>query len=328
MINRRTLISASGLCVAAYAALAQPARKVHRIGILGLRPTSDLAGPAPLSPQAAAFLRAMRDLGYIYGESFVTEARGADGKPERFAALAAELVALQVDVIVAAGNALPELKRATAKIPIVMAATSDPVHSGYIQSLARPGGNIKGLSFGGIELTVKQIELLKVLVPGAAPVAVLWDRGAPMNFPATEAAAAARGWKLLSLEIQDAGDIEGAFKRASDARAGALFVSGSAALFVHRQRVLDLAAKYRLPAVYELRPFVEAGGLMSYGADIDDIWRHAAVFVDKILKGAKPVDLPVEQPTKFELVINLKTANALGLTIPQALRLRADEVIQ
>ena len=328
MLKRRTLIGASGLWIAARAGHTQPARQAHRIGIIGLRPTSDLVGPEPRSPQTAAFLRAMRELGYVYGEGFVTEARGADGRPERFAALAAELVALQVDVIVAAGNALPELKRATAKIPIVMAAVNDPVHSGYVQSLARPGGNITGLSFGGVELTAKQIELLKVLVPGAAPVVVLWDRGAPLNWPAAEAAAGSRRWKLLSREIRDAGEIEGAFKTATDARAGALFVSASAAFFVHRQRVVELAARYRLPAVYELRPFVEAGGLMSYGADIDDIWRHAAVYVDKILKGAKPADLPVEQPTKFDLVINLKTAKALGLKIPQSLLLRADEVIQ
>ena len=328
MMKRRTLIGAGGLWIAAHAVFAQPGRKVYRIGILGLRPTSDLVGPEPRSPQTAAFLRAMRELGYVYGESFLTEARGADGRPERFPALAAELVGLQADVIVAAGNALPELKRATSKIPIVMAAANDPVHSGYVQSLARPGGNVTGLSFGGIELTGKQIEFLKTLVPGAAPVAVLWDRGAPLNWPAAETAARARGWKLLSLEIQDVGEIEGAFKTAADARASALFVSASAALFVHRQRVVELAARYRLPAMYELRPFVEAGGLMSYAADIDAIWRHAAVYVDKILKGAKPADLPVEQPTKFELVINLKTAKALGLTIPQALRLRADEVIE
>ena len=327
-MKRRALISAGGLWVATRAGPTQPARKVYRIGILGLRPTADLTGPAPRSPSTTAFLRGMREFGYVYGEHFVTEPRGADGRSERFPTLAAELVALKVDVIVAAGNALPALKQATTTIPIVMAAVNDPVHSGYVQSLARPGGNITGLSFGGVELSGKQLELLKELVPGAAPVAVFRDPGAPLNWRAAEAAGRTRGWKLLSLEVRDVGEIEGAFKAATHARAGALFVSASAALFVHQQRVVDLAAKYRLPAMYELRSFVEAGGLMSYGADVDDIWRQAAAYVHKILKGAKPADLPVEQPTKFELVINLKAAKALGLTIPQSLLLRADEVIQ
>ena len=231
-------------------------------------------------------------------------------------------------MIVAAGNALPALHQATSTIPIVMAAATDPVSSGYIHSLGRPGRNITGLSFGGVELAGKQLELLKVLVPGATTVAVFLEQGGPLNRPAAEAAARARGWKLLVLEIRDTGDIEAAFKAATDAPAGAIFVPASPALFVQARRVAELAAKYRLPASYEFRSFVEAGGLMSYGVDLSDIWHHAATYVDKILKGAKPGDLPVEQPTKFELVINLKTAKALGLTIPPSLLLRADEVIQ
>jgi putative ABC transport system substrate-binding protein len=328
VIKRRTLIGAGALWLASRSGYAQPARKVYRVGIIGYRATAELAGPEPQSPQTAAFMRGMRERGYVYGEHFVTEVRGAGGRPERFPSLAAELVGLQVDVIVAAGNALPALHQATSTIPIVMAAANDPVSSGYIDSLGRPGRNITGLSFGGVELVGKHLELIKELVPAAATVAVFRERGEPLNRQAAEAAARARGWKLLLLEIREAGDLEAAFKAATDARAGALYVPASPLLFVQARRVAELAARHRLPAIYELRPFVEAGGLMSYGADLNDIWRHAATYVDKILKGAKPADLPVEQPTRFELVINLKTAQALGLTIPRSLLLRADEVIQ
>jgi len=194
--------------------------------------------------------------------------------------------------------------------------------------LSRPGGNITGLSLQSVETMGKRLELLKELVPGASPVAVLWDRGNFTFWPAAEAAARDRGWKLLSFEVRDVGQIEAAFKAATDARAGALLVDAGPVHFPQRRRVAELAARNRLPAMYELRPFVEAGGLISYGVDINDIWRRAAGYVDKILKGAKPADLPIEQPTRFELVINLKTAKALGLTIPQSLLLRADEVIQ
>jgi len=190
------------------------------------------------------------------------------------------------------------------------------------------GGTVPGLSLQSAETPGKRLELLKELVPGAAPVAVLWDQPTTLNWQAAEAAARERGWKLLSLEIRDAGDIEGAFRAAIGARAGALLVFAAVFLFPHAQRVAELAAKSRLPAMYELRPYVEVGGLISYGPDINDIGRRAAVFVDKILKGAKPADLPIEQPSKFELVINLKTAKALGLTIPQSVLLQADEVIQ
>ncbi len=322
------MVGAGALWVAAWCGHARAQRKVYRVGIIGYRATAELAGPEPRSPQTVAFVRGMRELGYEYGKHFVTEARGADGKPERFPSLATELVGLQVDVIVAAGNALPALQQATSTIPIVMAAAPDPVGSGYIHSLGRPGGNVTGLSFGGVELAGKQLELLKDIVPDAATVAVFWERGGPLNRQAAEAAARARGWKLLVLEIRDGGDIEAAFKAASDAQAGALFVPASPPLFVQARRVVELAASYRFPAIYEFRSFVEAGGLMSYGVDLSDIWRRAATYVDKILKGAKPADLPVEQPTKFELVINLKTAKALGLTVPRSLRLRADEVIE
>ena len=209
-----------------------------------------------------------------------------------------------------------------------MSAAGDPVAQGLVQSLGHPGGNFTGLSLQSIEVTGKRLELLKEVAPGAAPVAVLWDQASLLYWQAAETAARERGWKLLSLEIRDAGDIEGVFRAATDGRAGALLVSASGLVWPRRRRVAELAVRSRLPAMYELRPYVEAGGLISYGADIIEIWRRAAYFVDKILKGAKPADLPVEQPTKFELVINLKTAKSIGLTIPQSVLLRADEIIE
>ena len=329
-MDRRAFIGslAVGTFAVPRAARAQPARKVSRIGILALPETSDLVGPQPRSPIHNALLRGLRELGYVYGEHFVSEPRGAGGKPERFPGLAAELVRLQVDVIVAAGPALPALKQATSAIPIVMGGSADPVGLGYVRSLGHPGGNFTGLSSQSIEATGKRLELLKEIVPAAAPVAVLWDRASLLNWQAAEAAAKERGWKLLSLEIRDAGEIEGAFKATTKARAVALLVFASGLLFTRARRIAELAATSRLPAMYDLRTYVEAGGLISYSADLIDIWRRAAVFVDKILKGAKPADLPVEQPTKFELVINLKTAKALGLTIPQSLLARADQVIE
>ena len=336
MTDRRSFIGGLAVALASLATLAapgaasaQPSRRVYRIGILGLRATSDLSGPQPRSPSTKAFLRGMRELGYVYGEHFVTEPRGSEGKPELLPVLAAELVALQVDVIVAAGPTLGALKQATATIPIIMASGGDPVAEGYAQSLAHPGRNFTGLSGLYQQLSGKRIELLKELAPGAAPVGILWDRpGGVAYWNASEAAARVRGWKLLSLEVRDAGTLESVFKAATDARAGSLLVNAAGVLFPHARRVAELAARSRLPAMYEQRPYVEAGGLISYGADVDNIWRQAAAYVDKIMKGAKPADLPIEQPTKFELVINMKTAKALGLTIPQSLLLRADEVIQ
>ena len=329
-MKRRTLIGAGGLWVVPLAGYAQTARKVYRIGTLGFGGvTSDLAGPQTRDPNLGAFLRGMRELGYVYGEHFVTEPRGAGGSPERFPELAAELVRLKVDVIIAGGG-LPAiaLKQATSTIPIVMAASVDPVGQGLVRSLGHPGGNVTGMSLQSTETIGKRLELLKELVPGAGSVAVLWYRAYPADWQAAETAARVQGWKLLSLEVRDVGEIEAAFKAATAARAGALLVLGGGVFFPHARRIAELAASNRLPAMYSLRPLVEAGGLISHGADLTEIWRRAAVFVDKILKGAKPADLPVEQPTKFELVINLKAAKALGITIPQSVLLRADEVIQ
>jgi len=268
----------------------------------------------------------LHELGYVYGEHFVTEPRAADERLAAYPALAAELVRLHVDVIVAAGPTVPALQQATATIPIVMAAAADPVRDGFVRSLGHPGGNVTGLSLGGTELGPKRLDLLKELVPTAKLIAVIWEPIAAWR--EIDAAARARGWKLLSLEVRRTDEIERAFRTAMAARADALLVVSGGLLTAEARRIAELAARSRLPAMYPLRLHVDAGGLISYGTDIVDVWRRAAVFIDKILKGAKPADLPVEQPTKFELVINLKTAKALGLTIPQSLLLRADQVIE
>ena len=328
-MNRRAFVGglALGAPAGTRAGLAQPARKVARIGILGLAPTAELVGPQPKSRSAEAFMRGMRELGYVHGEHFVTEARGAEARPERFPALVAELIRLRVDVIIATGPALRPLKQATSTIPVVMAASADPVAEGLVQSLGRPGGNITGLSLQSVETTGKRLELLKELVPGAMLVAIILSRTNTLNRQAAEAAAQVQRVRVLPIEINDAGEIEAAFKTATAARVGALLVFAAGVLYPHARRVAELAARNRLPALYELRQYVEAGGLISYGAEINDIWQRAAAFVDKILKGARAADLPIE-PSEFELVINLKAARALGLTIPPSLRLRADEVLQ
>lgn len=248
-----------------------------------------MVGSQPKDPLINALLRGLRELGYVYGEHFVTEPRGGEGKPERFPNLAAELVRLQVDVIVAAGPMLGAIKQATSTIPVVTPGAGDPVASGYVQSLARPGGNITGLSLQLLETTGKRLELLKELVPGAAPVAVLWDprvgRGA---WQAAESAARGREWRLLSLEMRDADEIEKAFKSAVGARAGALLVVPGGLPDAHARRIAELAAKSRLSAMYAFRFYGEAGGLISYGVDLSENYRRAAVFVDKILKGPSP----------------------------------------
>jgi putative ABC transport system substrate-binding protein len=333
VISRRRLFTGFVLAWAplgAAAAQEYKAGKVWRIGVLGFGPrTADMIGSTPKNAYPAALLRGLRELGYVYGEHFVTEARGAEGRPERYPNLVAELINLRVDVIVAVAASLAAVKQATSTIPIVMPGVSDPVGQGYVKSLARPGGNFTGLSFLLLELIGKRLELLKQLVPtpAPAPVAVLWGRSYPQSWEAAQDAAREQQWKLLSLPIQDVDEIEAAFSAATKARASAVLVSAGA-VDGHSRRVTALAAKSRLPAMYNFRFHVEFGGLMSYAPDLLEIWRAAAVFVDKILKGAKPGDLPVEQPTKFELVINLKTAKALGLTIPPSLLQRADQVIE
>jgi putative tryptophan/tyrosine transport system substrate-binding protein len=327
-MKRRTLISSGGILLAGQAAFAQPARKVARIGVLITGLASEFAGPQPESALAKALLRGLGELGYVYGQHYVTEVRGAEGKPSRYPVLVAELAALGVDVIVASGPALVGLKAAAAMVPVVMSAAIDPVAEGLVRSLARPGANFTGLSHQWPDTAGKLIELLKDVVPGAAPVAVLWDRGSRTTWEASQVAARSRGWRLMSLEIKDASEIEAALKSAADAHVGALLVLTGQIAFPNRQRIAEIALQNRLPAMFDLRPYVDAGGLIAYGADLADIWRQSARFIDKILKGTKPAELPVEQPTKFELVINLKTARALGITIPQKVLLRADDLVQ
>jgi putative tryptophan/tyrosine transport system substrate-binding protein len=317
-----------GTLASARVAASQAAPRISRIGILGVGAASEYMGPQPRSPFTIALLRGLRERGYVYGEHFVTDPRGAEGKPEHYQVLATELASLKPDVIVAAGPALPALKQATSQIPIVMAAAIDPIGEGLVQSLGHPGTNFTGLSHQFPDTTGKQLELLKELVPGSSTVAVLWDRGSRLSWQAASAVARARGWKLLSLEMRDAGEIERAFRTATAARAGALLVLTGHIAFPYAARIAELAAHNRLPAMYDLRPYVAAGGLISYGANLIEIWWQAAGFVDKLMKGAKAGELPIEQPTKFELVINRKAARLIGITIPQSLLLRADDVIQ
>jgi putative ABC transport system substrate-binding protein len=328
-MDRRTFLAGTGavLLAAPLAVEAQEAAKVPRIGWLG--------GSAAASPLREAFLQGLRDLGYVEGRTVVIEWRFAEEKLERLPALAAELVALKVDVIVTGSRpATVAAKQATRTLPIVFAAVADPVTSGLVTSLAQPGGNVTGLSPLGSELVGKRLEHLKQVVPGVIRVAVLWQPGAKPEraekdqLKEAEAAARALGVRLQSVEARGPADFDRAFLDMTRARAGALTVLGSNMFSIERKRLVHLAAKNQLPAVYAFREFVDAGGLMSYGASIADLFRRAATYVDKILKGAKPGDLPVEQPTKFELVINLKTAKALGLTIPPSLLGRADEIIQ
>ena len=328
-MKRRRLVVTAGLWSAVRTAAAQPTGKVYRIGILATQLTAaEMAGPQTRSPSVNALLRGLRDLGYVYGDHFVTETSSSEGKLDRLPRLAAELVALQVDLIVAPGPALPALKAATSTIPIIMTGSGDPVRQGFVQSLARPGGNFTGLTLQAVDTVGKRLELLGEVVRAAGAVGVLWDRYNLLQWQEAEAAAKARGWTMLSLEIRDPVQLDAAFAAAHHARASALLIFNSALLDREAGRVAALAAKARLPAIYGLRLYVDAGGLMSYGPDLTDNWRRAATFVDKILKGAKPGDLPVEQPTKFELVINMKAAQAQGLVMPRSLLLRADEVMQ
>jgi ABC-type uncharacterized transport system substrate-binding protein len=330
MIDRRTFLAGTGavLLAAPFAVEAQQAGKIARIGFL----SPNLATNRHLQE---AFLQGLRDLGYVEGRNVVIEYRDAAGKAERLPVLAAELVALKVDVIVA-GSTIAALaaKQAIRTFPIVFAAAGDPVRSGLVSSLARPGGNVTGLSLLAPELVGKRLELLKEAVPGVSRVAVLWEPGAfgegtdKDGLKAVDVAARALGVQPQFVEARGLADFGRAFSDMTKARAEALTVLPSGTFIGQRRRLVDLAAKNRIPAVYQSRESVDAGGLMSYGPNFADLFRRAATYVDKILKGAQPADLPVEQPTKFELVINLKTAQALGLTIPPALLGRADELIQ
>ena len=330
MINRRGFLGTLGLLAAPLGVEAQQAGKVPRIGYLAL----NLKGSDPRPREA--FLQGLRDLGHVEGRTLLIEYRDAEGRTERLPALAAELVALKVDVIVAGAGTLGALaaKRATTTLPIVFPAVGDPVQEGIVSSLARPGGNITGLAVVSPELLVKSVEMLKQAVPGARRPALLLkpdvmpESAMKARVKAAEVAAKKLGMQLQVVPVKDQEDFERAFSDMTKARADALTVPVTALFELHRPRLVGLAARHRLPAVYTFRTYVEAGGLMSYGPDFLDLFRRAAGYVDKILKGARPGDLPVEQPTKFELVINLKTAKTLGLTIPPALLQRADHVIE
>ena len=328
MNRRETMIALVALGAAPLAAEAQQASRMARVGYLA---TSGTGSPH----LREAFRQGLRDLGYVEGRSVVLEIRDAEGKPERFPAFAAELVALKVDVIVTTSTTgTLAAKQATETIPIVFAVASDPVPDGLVASLARPGGNVTGLSLLLPDLVGKCLEQLKRAVPGVSRVAVLWQPGGRGErtdrdmVKAAEVAARALGVSVQVVEARDPADFDRAFSDMTKARADALTVLTSATLIGHRNRIVDLAAKNRLPAVYPWKEAVDAGGLMSYGPDLADNYRRSATYVDKILKGAKPGDLPVEQPTKFELVINLKTAKMLGITVPQPVLLSADRVIE
>src|SRR5262244_651812 len=328
MDRRDTVLALLALGAAPLAAEAQQAAKVARIGYL----SPSLASSPRLRE---AFLQGLHDLGYVEGRNVVIEYRDAEGKLERLPTLAAELAALKVNVIVAAAGTLAGLaaKQATRTLPIVFIAVGNPVTSGLVPSLARPGGNVTGLSALTPELVSKWLELLKQAVPGVSRVAVLWQPGGMGDtdreaLKEADVAARALGVRLQFVEARIPADIDRAFSEMTRAHAGALTVVSTPMFGTERRRLVDLAARNRLPTMFSFRRFVDAGGLMSYGPNLTDLSRRAATYVDRILKGPKPGDLPVEQPTKFELVINLKTAKALGLTIPPSLLARADQVIE
>ena len=305
---------------------AQQPKKVPRI--------SYLAGSTPdgQSARIEAFRQGLRELGYVEGKNILIEYRYAEGKLDRLSELAAELVRLKVDVIVTAGPpATRPAKKATGAIPIVMAQDPDPVGSGFVTSLARPGGNITGLSSLAPEISGKQLELLKEIVPKLSRVAVLGTStrpGTAQSLKEIELAARAFGVKLQYLDVLSSKDIETAFRAASKGRADAVLVLASPVFTSQRTQIVELAVKSRLPAIYPQSEYVEDGGLIFYGASFIDLYRRAATYVDKILKRTKPADLPVEQPIKFELIINLKTAKQIGVTIPQSMLYRADKVIK
>jgi putative tryptophan/tyrosine transport system substrate-binding protein len=306
-----------------FSAEAQQPGKVPRIGVL-------LAGSGGGPGELKAFRQGLQDLGYIEDKNITIEY--TKGKPEGISGLAADIVRKKVDVIVTAGTAQARaIQQATTTIPIVVAFSGDPVGTGLVASLAQPGGNITGLSMISPELSGKRLELLKEAAPKIARVGVLWDTlvpDNPLDFETTQVAARALGLKLQSLEVRSSEDLEGAFSVAVKHRLDALVVIGGGVINSHLKRILAFEVKNRLPAMHEMSRLAEAGGLMAYGVNFPDLFRRSATYVDKILKGRKPADLPVEQPMKFELVINLKTAKQIGLTIPPNVLARADKVIK
>jgi putative tryptophan/tyrosine transport system substrate-binding protein len=330
MNRRRSIIAvvALGAVAGPLASFAQQQGKVWRVGFLSLQARTDSLS----SRNYGAFLKGMRDLGYVEGKNLVIEWRFADGNFERLPVLAADLVQLKVDVIVAvASAAISAAQKATTTIPIVMATTGDPVGSGFVKSLARPGGNITGLSNMGGDTGAKHVDLLLTVVPKLSRVAVLVSPTSTTYRAISEsvqAGAQKAGVKTLVAEASSPQEVENAFSMIARENAGAVIVGAAPFFGLQRQQIAELAIKYRLPSIFGNRTYVEAGGLMSYGQNLAHNYLRAASYVDKIFKGAKPGDLPVEQPVTLELVVNLKTAKALGLTSPQAILLRTDQVIQ
>ena len=329
-MSKKILLSAVATFILSsfHLAQAQQAKKVPRIGYLSGR-----GDPSTPDPLVEAFRQGLRDLGYIEGKNILVEYRYAEGKLDRIPSLVAELVQLKVDVLVS--STLPAIraaKQTTKTIPIVMLTNVDPVATGIVDSLARPGGNITGLVRFMTELSGKRLELLKEVVPKISHVGVLWDADDPdaaIGFKEYEAAARALKIQLQSLEVRGPNpDLEGAFQAAVKGRASALITVRNLLLLRYPKRIADLAIKNRLPSIYEGSDFVETGGLMSYSSNDAESFKRAAIYVDKILKGAKPSDLPVEQPTKFELIINLKAAKQIGLTVPPSVLAAADKVIR
>ena len=327
MIRRRAFLGALGLLAAPLVAEAQSAAKVARIGVF--QPGTQDGAPQLFE----AFRQGMRERGYVEGQHVVYERRFGENRRERIAEAAAELVRLKVAVIVTATDqGIAAVKQQTQTIPIVMANSTDPVGTGFVASLARPGGNITGNSAMSPELASKRLALLKEILPGLTRIAILWNpevRGAVFDYRETEGAARALRMTLQSIEVTRVEDLERALAATTTGRAEALIVpSPNPVAFGNRGRIASFALQHRLPTMFSVKDFAEAGGLLTYGPSPIELWRRAAAYVDKILKGARPGDLPVEQPTKFELVINLKTAKALGLTTPPSLLQRADQVIQ
>jgi putative tryptophan/tyrosine transport system substrate-binding protein len=326
MTTRRQWVIALGayMLAAPLASFAQAQDKVWRIGML--ETTSTTLNAANL----AAFRQGLRDLGYVEGRNLIIEHRSTDGRIERFVDFAAELVGMKVDLIVARQTAAAiAAKNATRTIPVVMTAMGEPLL--VVASLAHPGGNVTGLSSVTVDIESKRFGLLRELVPGSTRIAALYNMRSPTNpgqWQQIETAARSMGVQAQLLDVRKPEDLEPAFDAAIRERTDGLIVGQDGLLQANRKLIVDLAAKHRLPAIYRSMEFIEAGGLMAYGPSYPDLYRRAASYVDKILRGAKPGDLPVEQPTKFELIINLKSAKALGIAIPQALLLRADEVIK
>jgi putative ABC transport system substrate-binding protein len=323
MARRAFVVGALAVVVAPLAPDAQQAGKLPTIGFLG-------ADAAAFSPWTAAFVARLRELGWIEGSTVAIEYRWSQGRTERYAEIAAEFVRLKVDVIVTVGSAVPIVRQATAAIPIVFAVAIDPVGSGLVASLAQPGGNVTGLSIQANELAGKRLEFARALVPRLHRLAIMFNVGNAqpvLEMGETQAAARMLGLEVVPLVIQRAEDIAPAFQ-ALKTRADAMYVAVDQLMVANRASILTSALNARLPTIFSTRDFVKAGALMSYGPSYTERFGHAADYVNKILRGTKPADLPVDQPTKFELVINLTTAKVLGLTIPQSILVRADEIIQ